>query len=505
MPVDYNDTIANWKSDAATVEQLSPKSSPLLLYKGPEHIVKGAAEDMAEAFKHLEDGRMYFAVDTKKIYVDCKFTTSDGDYVEDRISFGGNNGIFYGRKKFTETQIENKEYWFIYENGDLEDNRDDVPQVDDLILNIDGCFYRVVNVYSDHLDIETTDSEGNTTIEQTEELYTIIECKKLTIAGSGTGGGGGGGTSSVITVARSPEQPTTFVKARNTIPIIFRVTDSIESVSTVDVDIYINSQYVGSKTIRVSNDYQTLELKQYAAYFTTNSTSNQVRLAFKDEYDSSAGLTLRNLNLVDLAIVLESANLGQKSTTSFPIKFYPYGGSSMYSWKVKIRLNPPGQGNAILNEMTTTADKGAEETYTVNNLGVYGEGSYTIDFWIEAYADAESVGSENVLTSPVASASFYYADENSTTPGVTMSVQDSENLSQYSTATILYTVVYTGSSKSTVHLRAVCDGVDVVNTYSTVNNGINQTWLVPLDLAGNYQFIIGLDDYNYSTSKSITF
>ena len=495
MP-EYNDTIANWKSDSATVEQLSPKSSPLLLYKGPEHIVKGDIAEMGEAFKHLEDGRMYFAVDTKKIYVDCKFTTSDGDLIEDRLSFGGNNGIFYGRKIFTDVQIENKEYWFIYEEGDLEDNRDDIPQVDDLILNVDGCFYRVTDVHMDYLESEVTDDQGNVEIVQSDELYTIIECKKLTIAGSGTGGGGGG-TSSVITVARSPEQPTTFVKARNTIPIIFRVTDSIESVTNIDIDIYINSQYVGSKSVRVSSEYQTLDLKQYAAYFTTNSSSNQVRLAFKDEYDSTAGLTLRNLNLVDLAIVLESANLGQKTTTSFPIKFYPYGGSSMYSWKVKIRLNPPGQGNAILDEMTTTADRGAEETYTVSNLGVYGEGSYTIDFWIEALAEE---GADTTLVSPTVSASFYYADENSTTPGVTMSVQNSDNLSQYSTATILYTVVYAGSSKSTVHLRAICDGVDVVNTYSTVNNGINQTWLVPLDLAGTYQFIIGLDDYNYSTS-----
>ena len=501
MP-EYSNTIASWKSDAETTPQLNPKSSPLLLYKGPEHIVKGSADDMNEAFKHLEDGRMYFAVDTKKIYVDCDFTTSDGEVVRDRLSFGGNNGIFYGKKLFTDTQIENKEYWFIFENGDLEDNRDDLPQVDDLILNVDGCFYRVVDVHFGTLDEEVEDSEGNITIQPSEEIYTIIETKKLTIAGSGTGGGGGS-SSSMITVARSPEQPTTFVKARNTIPIIFRVTDSIDTVSTVDVDIYINSQYVGSKTLRVSSEYQTLELKQWASYFVTNSSSNQVRLAFKDEYDASAGLTLRNLNLVDLEIRVESTNLGQKITPSFPIKFYPYGGTSMYSWKVKIRMNPPGQGNPKLDEMTTTADRGAEETYTVSGLDTYGEGSYSVDFWIEAYPDADST---EPLVSPVTNCTFYYADENSTTPGITMSVQNTGDLMQYGTATVLYTVVYAGASKSTVNLRATCDGVDVVNTYSTVNNGINQTWLVPLDLAGTYEFIINVmsnDGTTYSATSSV--
>jgi len=201
-----SETIPEWKSDETPIsDQVNPKSSPLLLYKGPEHMVKGALEDMHPAFQHLEDGRMYFAVDTKKIYVDCNFTTSDGDHVQDRLSFGGNNGIFFGRKTFTEAQIEGKEYWFIFENGDLEDNRDDVPQVDDLILNTDGCFYRVVDVHLGPIEETVDDGEGGTMIVPSEELYTIIECKKLTIAGSGSGGGGGSASSDII-ASLNPEQ-----------------------------------------------------------------------------------------------------------------------------------------------------------------------------------------------------------------------------------------------------------------------------------------------------------
>lgn len=494
MP-EYNSTIANWKSDASTGPELDPHSSPLTLYKGPEHIVKGSPEEMHEAFRHLEDGRMYFAVDTKKIYLDCDFTTSDGNRIQDRLSFGGNNGIYYGNKSFPE---ETDEFWFIYENGDLESAPEGVPQINDLILNKDGCFYRVTNVRIGQIDVKTVDDQGNIITQPSEEFYTIIETKKLTIAGSGSGGGSGGNVSSSITVSKSADSPNTFIKANNSIPIILRVTDSDPAVARVDVEIYINSQYVGAKVMNVSNEYQSLELKQFASYFVTNSSTNQVRLVFRDEHDATSTLTVRNLNLVELAIRLENANLGQKTVSSFPIKFYPYGGTSMYSWKVKVSLKPPGQGNAIIREMTTTADKGAEETFNVSGLDAYGEGQYTVDFWIEAFPEPDS----EMLTSPVVTASFWYSSESSTAAGVTMSLQDSDNLAQYGTATILYTVVYAGASKSTVHLIARCNGTDVVNTFSTVNNGINQTWLVPLDLAGTYEFIIGLDDFNYQNSIS---
>ena len=50
---------------------------------------------------------------------------------------------------------------------------EDYPEVDDLILNIDGCFYRVKRVEED-----------------------IIETTRLTLQGTGVGGGGSGGGSS---------------------------------------------------------------------------------------------------------------------------------------------------------------------------------------------------------------------------------------------------------------------------------------------------------------------
>ena len=169
----------------------------------------------------------------------------------------------------------------------------------------------------------------------------------------------------------------------------------------------------------------------------------------------------------------------------------------MYRWWVKVRLNPPGEGNAKITTIENlTQDKGAEATYTVDLSG-YTEGAYTIDFWIEAQADSED---ETILTSATATTAFIYSDQNSTTPVISMSFTEDSEYTQYGTATLEYTVAYGGASKSTVHLQALCGETAVVDTYSEVNNGFTNKWLVPLTLAGTYEFKISIDAYNVSTS-----
>ena len=114
-------------------------------------------------------GYIWFALDTKKIYY------SDGT---DFISMGGNSSVYYGNMILSEEPQEGQvefEFQFLEIDGNEEDDINNVPNINDLILNIpDGCFYRVFNVDKDR---------------------EVIIATKLTIAGSGTGGGTGGGTS----------------------------------------------------------------------------------------------------------------------------------------------------------------------------------------------------------------------------------------------------------------------------------------------------------------------
>lgn len=116
-----------------------------------------------------QEGYVYFATDTKKIYIDANG--------QSKVPMGGNSGIYYGKMKLTE-EPDSGQTEFTFDIYDLEKNQEanslTIPNIDDLILNIpDGCFYRV------------------TALEGKDEDTKIIT-EKLTIAGSGSGGGTGG-------------------------------------------------------------------------------------------------------------------------------------------------------------------------------------------------------------------------------------------------------------------------------------------------------------------------
>jgi hypothetical protein len=90
----------------------------------------------------------------------------------EKISMGGNTGIFYGIKEIDypdDGNVPNPEVTFTLSDDsnetELEGNR--LPLIDDLILNIDGCFYRVVQVL-DEVSVMTN---------------------RITLQGTGTGGG----------------------------------------------------------------------------------------------------------------------------------------------------------------------------------------------------------------------------------------------------------------------------------------------------------------------------
>jgi hypothetical protein len=112
-----------------------------------------------------DPGHVWFATDSKKIYY------SDG---VTHLPMGGNSSVFYGIKDFGDEAVDGQtEFQFgvfdIDGNEDAEGNNYKIPNVDDLILNSDGCFYRVAELEGEGEDI-------------------IIHTLKLTIAGGGGGG-----------------------------------------------------------------------------------------------------------------------------------------------------------------------------------------------------------------------------------------------------------------------------------------------------------------------------
>ena len=116
-------------------------------------------------------GYIYFATDSKKIYLDTEDpdTGATSRILMSSVSSGGggsgNSGIFYGIRDVNETEAELSELTFSIADieGDL------LPSIDDLIINApDSCFYRVID--SDNM--------------------ISVTAKRLTVAGSGGGEGG---------------------------------------------------------------------------------------------------------------------------------------------------------------------------------------------------------------------------------------------------------------------------------------------------------------------------
>ena len=111
-------------------------------------------------------GAVYFTTDTRKIYLDI-----DND--RQKIPMGGNVGLFYGKMRPGITIDGQKEFEFKMDDilGNQNDSTFLIPNINDLILNDDGCFYKVLEI-------------------QGEGFETILNTEKLTIAGTGGGGGG---------------------------------------------------------------------------------------------------------------------------------------------------------------------------------------------------------------------------------------------------------------------------------------------------------------------------
>ena len=97
----------------------------------------------------FNDGYVYFAVDTGKIYLD--YIDADGAEVKRKLlgngaggGEGGNAGIYYASRVITDEEKLEDNIKFAL--SDL--NIDDYPEVDGLIINLgdDNCFYRIIGL-----------------------------------------------------------------------------------------------------------------------------------------------------------------------------------------------------------------------------------------------------------------------------------------------------------------------------------------------------------------------
>jgi hypothetical protein len=180
----------------------------------PFQVVRGSEQKIKEM--DYNEGFVYFAIDTKKIFLDTK---------DERLSMGGNTGIFYADVEFESKDLA--EYFFQFdqiENG--------VPNINDLILNGDGCFYKVKELFFND---------------------SLIKTEKITLAGGNGNGDGESEKNGSIKISFYPEafdkRPTKTVVSGSEckIPVIFDCkTAEGERVTKGRYELHINGQKVKS-------------------------------------------------------------------------------------------------------------------------------------------------------------------------------------------------------------------------------------------------------------------
>lgn len=172
-------------------------------------------------------GSIYFTTDTRKIYLDWDKEGTN------KLLIGGHGNLYYGTMKPLSPPVDGQTE-FIFDivdhivGNNIQDANVLIPGVNDLILNSDGCFYKVLQINADN----------------------TLTAEKLTIAGSGGGGGGSasGDPNSLagMGVSRLRANNGNTVLYQKSCPISFavKVTDDLGDAFTGAVgiyDIYINN------------------------------------------------------------------------------------------------------------------------------------------------------------------------------------------------------------------------------------------------------------------------
>jgi hypothetical protein len=226
-----------------------------------------------ETFQTLtpQEGYVYFVTDKKKIFLGKQGSM---------IPMCATSGFFYGIK---EIEYDNSgikpDPNVVFYYDEIEGT--DIPEEDDLILNVDGCFYRVKNVADDGL-----------------------ETVRLTLQGSGVGNGstgdgptGGSWSFTVDSKAKTyastaTEMPIKFkanysgTDGNTIVSVAFKLKDADEPFYTIDKNYEFNQEH-------------TVDIFAYKNLF--NSTKTTVGMYLYDMYGAERSINI-TVQIVDLEL-----------------------------------------------------------------------------------------------------------------------------------------------------------------------------------------------------------
>ena len=390
----------------------------------PFNVVKGT-EATIKACNPLK-GYLWFALDTRKIYY------SDG---EDFISMGGNSSVFYGTLTWSEDNLpDTDQVEFDFTMDDIEG--DATPNVNDLILNSDGCFYRVISVTG-------------------TGAFAIIKGLKLTIAGSGSGGGGGDipVATSIITIA-VPTSTKYFLDTEENPTFSFDVHSTRESGNQISKITYT----IGSRTYIDDEPHKfgtiTLELADYFNFI--SETGTKLSFVVEDIYGTRKTSSEYTLQKVKLLLSDNDSNkdeILQATEKRYQYRVIPIGSDAIKDVNLVYNIYVEGSRTPIwshtksvtvLNGNTISEDL----SFTDIDLNGDGLGAYSLEVFCTGTAGGQTIKS-NTLTHSIIS----YGEA-----PILIAYLPSNKFVQYDNTDILYEIAKTNPDNQKARITFEIDG-----------------------------------------------
>ena len=440
---------------------MNESNSIVQFYRGPKSAI--------DKINTIEDGKLYFSTDTKQIMMDCNFVDSSNNNYNKRIVFGGSTGIIYGKRGAFQEDED-----FSFKLDELE-NTEELPQVDDLILNDDGCFYRVTQVFPLANEVATT---------------------RLTLQGSGGGGTGGGGSFFKTYITNSNSY---FSINDEKIPLSFSCYYE-DGTEALQMEITVNDQPMGSIGVLVKDQIKTLDLTAYRNLLRSNS-SNTIRIKFTAQDSERSTYMTFNVFLHDIYIEIDEDSLNLNAQHSdCPFTVYPYGGVGdiFDNRAIVYELRELNSESVIWSHKEKTqADVGEKITYYIPHQ-LHGTYSLTV------YLEVSIKNSDQILTSEKHITQIPFYDAGQSAPLITLKDHPSPDQVQYNSIRVGYMVYYTATSTSDINLIIEIDkgnGRELLqNIFTTVINSEWQPWDITFSEVGTYYLTVELKGTEYSQS-----
>lgn len=423
----------------------------------------------------FRDGAVYYATDSGKLYLD------DPDS-KHRILMGGNASVFYGNMNINYDIVDSNQTEFDFKASEIESplaasggDSDDVafnpilPNLGDLILNKDGCFYRVI-------EIDDTDPD-----------YIILKTTRLTLQGTGGSGPSGPGGGEVEGVGRieykwiTPTTASALYQHQFTIDFDFKAYDADGELTSGYYALYLISgdkkTQIPATGVTFPIDMNKTNHADITQYLTSPGVTYRIRIeAFGDIGASDMDVRTKTFNITPTQINLSwtgnRPDIANNSKSSYTLDWDISGGLGIEK-QTHIKIN--GQDvPAIENGIT-------EFTFDPATYGMT-HGAYPI----EMYVTAPSV---NLKTETIRKNIIFAEPDNN---AYIISINYFNNpdkqydVTQYDTISIPIAVYSTSNVAGTAEVVLKVNG-EKVDTWTGIKNLTFKDWVYTPTTSGDHR------------------